>query len=253
MHDPNADIPVRIDRDTDRGVGRLTVGMVVFAIAMAYVEAAVVVDLQAALGLPPRPTFPLQQATGPLEPLALIEVGREAATLVMLAAIGWVAARRRWEWLAWTAVAFGAWDIGYYAWLWVFGGWPTSPADWDLLFLLPVPWVGPVWAPVTVSLALIGFGVAAARRFRVGTDPVVRRRHLATGAAGGSLVVLSFTIDAPNLLGGGVPTTFAWPIFLVGLIVAMAGAVDLLVRHPAAPPAFVAASFPEAGPQEAGS
>src|SRR5579863_2122469 len=100
------------------------VAIIAFGIAMGYVEAAVVVYLQGALGLPTAPNFPLQHA-GPNERLALIEVGRELATLVMLTGVGWLAGRHGWAWLTWTAVAFGAWDLAYYGWLWVFSGWPS--------------------------------------------------------------------------------------------------------------------------------
>jgi len=96
-----------------------------YAVAMAFLESAVVVYLQRALGIDPRALFPLQNpvVTGDL---ATIEVGREAATLVMLGTVGWLAGRSGLERLAWTAVAFGTWDIFYYAWLWAFIGWPVQ-------------------------------------------------------------------------------------------------------------------------------
>ena len=202
--------------------------MVVFAIAMGYVESAVVVDLRVAIGVPAAPTFPLQLAGGTTEHLAWIEVGREAATVVMLASIGVLIGRRGWEWLAWTAVAFGAWDIAYYGWLAVFIGWPTSPSDMDLLFLIPVPWVGPVWAPVAVSVALVAAGLAAARRYALGRDPIVGGRHVAAGLLGGGLVLLSFMLDAPGILAGAQPGWFPWPLFAAGLGIAVLGAFDAL-------------------------
>ncbi len=146
-----------------RGTGFAATAVVViaYAVAMAFLESAVVVYLQRALGIQVGALFPLQDPAG-VGDLAAIEVGREAATLVMLATVGWLAGRSGLERLAWTAVAFGTWDILYYAWLWVFVGWPPSLGTWDLLFLIPVPWAGPVWAPVAVSVALVGFGLAAA-------------------------------------------------------------------------------------------
>ena len=85
-----------------------------------------VVYLQAALALTHEPLFPLQQASGEAARLLGIEVGRELATLVMLGAIGWLAGSRRLERLVWFAVAFGAWDLAYYGWLWTFSGWPPT-------------------------------------------------------------------------------------------------------------------------------
>lgn len=214
------------------GFVRRAVAVLAFGVAFGYVEAAVVVDLRAALGLGPAPVFPLEQVTGEIGRLVWIEMGRELATLVMLTAVGVAAGRRPLEWLAWTAVAFGAWDIAYYGWLWVFSGWPDSLAAPDLLFLLPVPWIGPVWAPVVVSLALIGFGLAAARRLGRGDEVPLDRRHVAAAIGGGLLVVASFMLDTGATLGGGQPGAFAWPVFLAGMALAGVAAIDAL-RRPA--------------------
>ena len=195
-----------------------------YAVAMAFLESAVVVYLQRALGIDPRALFPLPDPilTGDF---AAIEVGREAATLVMLGTVGWLAGRSGLERLAWTVVAFGTWDIFYYFWLWAFIGWPSSLGTRDLLFLFPVPWTGPVWAPVAVSLGLAGFGLAAARRIRGGW-PV--RAGRAQVVAGGLVVILSFALDAGRILAGGAPDAFAWPIFAVGLAIAAWGATTAL-------------------------
>jgi hypothetical protein len=206
----------------------LTVGA--YAIAMAYVESAVVVDLNGALGQRVGELFPLRDAMT-VGPLIAIEVGREAATLVMLAAVGILAGRSSLERLAWTGVAFGTWDIAYYGWLHVFTGWPPSLGTWDVLFLIPLPWTAPVWAPIAVSLALIGFGLAGARRLRGGGTIGFTRRHLAVAVAGGLLVILSFTLDAPALLGGAVPASYAWPLFALGLGLGVVAAVDALRRR----------------------
>jgi hypothetical protein len=200
-----------------------------YAIAMALLEAAVVVYLQRALGIDPRALFPLQDPAV-MGDLAAIEVGREAATLVMLGAVGWLAGQSGLERLAWTAVAFGTWDVFYYLWLWAFIGWPSSPGTWDLLFLIPVPWTGPVWAPGAVSLALVVFGLAAARRIRAGRPVRAGRTQVAAGIAGGLVVILSFTLDAGRILAGGMPDAFAWPIFAAGLALAAWGATTALLR-----------------------
>jgi hypothetical protein len=197
----------------------LALTVIVFATAMAYVESACVVYLQRALSISPDQLFPLR---GPevVGNLTAIEVGREFATMVMLASIGWLAGRNWVDRLAWTAVAFGAWDIAYYGWLWVFIGWPHSPGTWDVLFLIPVPWAGPVWAPTVVSAALIGFGLAAAYSNRSGRRARVDRRRIAGALAGGLLVVLSFTLDAPALMDGKTPNWYPWPVFVAGMVLA---------------------------------
>ena len=216
-----------------RGGGFVATAVVVvaFGVAMAFLESAVVVYLQRALGIQVGVLFPLQDPAG-VGDLAAIEVGREAATLVMLAAVGWLAGRSWLERLAWTAVAFGTWDILYYAWLWVFIGWPPSLTTWDLLFLIPVPWAGPVWSPVAVSVALVGFGLAAARRLRAGRRVRVGPAQVAAGLLGGVVVIVAFCWNAPLLVEGGIPTDFPWPVFAAGMAIAAWGAITAL-RAPA--------------------
>jgi len=216
--------------------------VLLFAVAMAFLESAAVVYLQRALGIDPRALFPLPDPilTGDF---AAIEVGREAATLVMLGTVGWLAGRSGLERLAWAAVAFGTWDIFYYFWLWAFIGWPSSLGTRDLLFLFPVPWTGPVWAPVAISLVLAGFGLAAARRIRGGWPVRAGRAQVAAGVAGGLVVILSFALDASRILAGGAPDTFAWPIFAAGLAIAAWGATTAL-RAPTDYPARAPTTSP---------
>jgi hypothetical protein len=222
--------PVRSMMKISPFVGR-AVAVLVFGIAFGYVEAAVVVDLRTALGLAPGPVFPLAQATARTGSLVGIEVGRELATIGMLIAVGWAVGLSRLERLAWTAVAFGAWDLAYYGWLWVFIGWPPSPTSWDILFLIPVPWVAPVWAPAAVALALVGFGLTAARRLRAGDTLRPARWHLMAGVGGGALVVLSFVLGAGQVLDSAIPEGYPWPVFVAGMALAGVAAIDL-VRRP---------------------
>ncbi len=208
-----------------------TIAVSAYALAMAYVESAVVAYLQLALGGQVGAVFPVRridQANG----LIAIEAGREAATIVMIAAVGLLAGRTWLERLAWSAVAFGIWDIGYYGWLFVFSGWPPSLGTPDILFLLPVPWVGPVWSPILVSGALAGVGLVAASALRSGRRLVIARWHLAAGLGGGLLVILSYTLDAGRLVDGGQPGPYPWPVFAVGMLAALAAAGDSLRARP---------------------
>jgi len=201
--------------------------VIAYAGAMAYLEAAVVVYLQLALGLRVGAIFPLLPASEAGN-LVAIEAGREAATLVMIATVGLLVGRTCLERLAWSAVVFGVWDIGYYAWLHVFSGWPPSLHTPDILFLLPVPWVGPIWSPVAVSAALVGVGLVAASAMRSGRRLAVARWHWAAGIGGGLLVVLSYTLDAGRLIDGGLPGPYLWPLFAIGMLLAMGAALDAL-------------------------
>jgi len=201
--------------------------VVVFGLAMAYLESVVVVYLNGALGGRVGEIFPLRP-DDTVGDLLLTEVGREVATLVMIAAVGILVGSTAVERLAWGAVVFGAWDIGYYAWLWLLAGWPTSLATVDLLFLLPVPWVGPVWSPLAVSVALVSVGLAAARRTHAGRPVALRAWHLAAGLAGGFLVILSYTVGLGSLIEDGMPGPYPWPLFVIGMLLAGAAALHAL-------------------------
>src|SRR5689334_11254943 len=158
-----------------------------FGVAFGYLEAAVVSYLRTIHaptvqrfypGRSPGDLFPLLtlEQTRTIAPEQMrtiaIEVGREAATLIMLAAIALAVCRNSGEWAAAFAIAFGVWDILFYLFLKVLLDWPASLATWDILFLIPVPWVGPVLAPVIVSVSMIAAGIWHLRR------PVpLRARH----------------------------------------------------------------------------
>ena len=127
----------------------------IMAIAMAWLEAAVVMYLRFFIDrIDPYQLDPLPL----IAELGEIELVREVATLVMLFCVGWLAGRERYSRLGYFLIAFGFWDIFYYVFLRVMGGWPETILDWDILFLLPLPWWGPVLAPVLVSLLMIVFG-----------------------------------------------------------------------------------------------
>lgn len=218
---------------------RIAAAVIVFAVAMAYLEAAVVVYLQLALGGQVGDIFPLRPAAE-VGNLVVIEVGREAATLVMIGSVGLLVGRSGLERLAWSAVVMGVWDIGYYAWLYVFSGWPPTLDTFDLLFLLPVPWAGPVWSPIVVSMALVGFGLASASAMRSGRRLQVRRWHWIGAFVGGLLVVLSYTVEAPRLIDGGLPGAYPWPVFLLGVGIATSIAIRVLREALGAPVARTA-------------
>ena len=140
-------------------VPRLLLWCTIFATAFGVVEGAVVVYLRE-LYYPEGFAFPLKE----MAPRILaIEIVREAATLVLLLGVAILAQRRPVRRFAVFAFCFGVWDITYYLALKALLGWPPGLLTWDILFLIPLPWTGPVLAPVLVSLALIAAGVAILR------------------------------------------------------------------------------------------
>src|SRR6266446_4691280 len=129
--------------------------VVAFAIAMASVEAAVVLYLRTLTNrIDPYQPNPLPEFGG----LEFAEMIREAATLVMLLGVGWLAGRIWRVRLAYALIGFGVWDIFYYVFLKVLTGWPRGLGDWDILFLLPLPWWGPVLAPVCIAMLMVFWG-----------------------------------------------------------------------------------------------
>ncbi len=152
---------------------------------------------------------------GPLLPILKIELGREAATIVMLAA---VAAASGLRWLPAFALLFGVWDLVFYAALKFLIGWPASLWTWDLLFLIPVPWIGPVIAPSIVALSLVIGGVLALTR-----PAVPSKAAFSLILIGAAVVIVAFTWDWRWIMNGGLPRSFPWPIFWTGELLGIAG------------------------------
>jgi hypothetical protein len=152
-----------------------------------------------------------------------IELGREAATLLMLAGIGLALARNGMQWFAGFLVAFGVWDLFYYLFLKLFLDWPSSLFTWDLLFLLPVPWAGPVLAPMLVSVSMIVAGLIVLRCEESTNKIRPGKAAWSMIALGGCIILYSFCGDCQNLLAGHWPGPFHWSIFLIGLVIGIVG------------------------------
>ncbi len=164
--------------------------------------------------------------------LGNVELWREGATLVMIAALGLLAGRTWRRRAGYAAIAFGVWDIGYYVFLRLMSAWPRTLVDWDVLFLLPVPWWGPVLAPVSIALLMIVWGTLETQRAE---DPPDIRWPWAIGAAGVVLALALFTSDAWRALPQGrdavlrvLPTTFNWPLFWLSWLLMAAPAAHLV-------------------------
>ena len=91
--------------------------------------------------------------------LLLTEIGREAATIVLIFTGAWLFGRNRQQRFAYFMVIFAVWDIFYYVWLKVLLDWPATIMDWDILFLIPVTWASPVFYPVLISMTMLVFAV----------------------------------------------------------------------------------------------
>ena len=160
----------------------------VFAAAFGFVEATVVAYLRAATGLLPgyqgtlsdvmRRSSEFYQQSQAItqfpQSLLTLEVFRETATIVMLLSVALLTGAKtksRFAVFLWT---FAIWDITYYAALWATVRWPLSLRDADVLFLIPRPWISPVWFPLLVS-ALAILAVLLARATPAKADKVESR------------------------------------------------------------------------------
>jgi hypothetical protein len=159
----HAETPVAVTAP-DNPWTRLAV-VAAWAIAFALVEAMVVVYLRRLFSLQYDLTFVPRDFHFPRAYLGY-EQAREAATMVMLLGVGFLAGRTWGQRFAYWLFAFGVWDIFYYAWLWAYLGWPSSPRTRDLLFLIPAEWWAPVWHPVLASLCFIGVALLILARTR---------------------------------------------------------------------------------------
>lgn len=190
--------------------------LTLFGVALGFFEASVVVYLRQ-LYYPGAALFPLRVIP---PDILRVEVLREFFSIVLILAASVLSGRNKALRAANFLFIFGVWDIFYYMFLWVFLGWPASVFDWDLLFLIPIPWVAPVLAPVLCSLTLIAFAVLIHRMARDGWPmPLILKDMLAAGIASIPIMV-SFFMETNSALSEGVPRHYAWPLLALGLALA---------------------------------
>jgi hypothetical protein len=152
--------------------------------------------------------------------MSYIELGREIATILMLVAVGCAAGRSAWQKFGFFMVSFGVWDVFFYLWLWVMIRWPESLLTWDLLFLVPLPWVGPVIAPVLIALAMFAAGSLIVFYDDRGQRICWRWYDWVIILGCALVMVVAFCLDWRNILQvpadpphTGEPNPFAWWLF----------------------------------------
>jgi hypothetical protein len=199
--------------------------LVLFSIAMAFLEAAVVVYLRK-IYYPEGFRFPLAM----MDPeLVIIELLREAATVIMLASVGILAGRSLLQRMSFFLAVFSIWDLFYYIFLKVLLQWPESFFTWDILFLIPVPWVGPVLTPCLISLTMLMLAGVLYYRDQQHTKHRIGILEWGLFILGSQIVILSWTWDyfrypaaseAPKealvLFTNYVPTSYSWWMFALG-------------------------------------
>ena len=194
-----------------------------FAAAFAFVEAAVVVYLRA-LYYPGGFAFPLRVlATDHIA----VELAREFSTLAMILAVASITAVRSWERFGFFIFIFGVWDIFFYLWLKVCINWPLTLFDWDILFLIPLPWIGPVIAPLLVALALTVCGTIIVLRLERSTVIRLTVASVALWLCGTAVILYSFVCDTEATLRGTMPLPYRYELLGIGLALYIAAFVTL--------------------------
>jgi hypothetical protein len=186
----------------------------VWGVAFGYIEASVVVYLRE-IYYPEGFTFPVHIIQ---DHIILIEVLREAMTLIIIWATACLTYRKLQSRIAAFIILFGIWDIFYYIFLKLFLNWPESLNTWDILFLIPAPWVGPVWAPILVSLGFIYAGTAILIRNHQNRLLQFGKRFILLELIAALLIIISFIIPGSSVIEQSLPTHFPWYLFLIGFL-----------------------------------
>lgn len=228
---------------------RTLIYLTVFSIAMGYLESAVVVYLRQ-IYYPEGFDFPLKA----IDPeIGITEIIREAATLIMLLGAGVLGGRTRTEKFGFFLFCFAVWDIFYYVFLKMLLGWPESLLTWDILFLIPVTWVGPVIGPVINSLTMIALALLIS--YFTDTKPSVRisTREWLLLIAGSLVMIVAYTWDYMRFMlakydladffsfsrhsemieraSGYVPQSFPWWLYVMGELVLIISIIFFTIRY----------------------
>jgi hypothetical protein len=209
--------------------------LIAFSIAMGFLETAVVIYLRL-LYYPQGFGFPLVVLS---YDVGLVEIFREAATIIMLLGVGVLTGSNPRQRFAFFLMSFAIWDLFYYVFLKVFLDWPASWFTWDILFLIPGPWVGPVLSPVIVCFTMLALcSVILINENRGRSQRLGAPQWLLI--ISGSLVIIASWMwdyvaysgritDSPDkafeVLSTYVPVYFNWWLFGAGEALVIAGIV----------------------------
>jgi heme exporter protein D len=206
--------------------------LTIFSIAMGFMETAVVVYLRE-LYYPYGFSIPM---AGMSNHIIITELLREVATIIMLAMVGFMVGKKSVQRFGYFIYCFAVWDIFYYVFLKVLLGWPENLFTWDILFLIPVPWLGPVLAPVLISLTMILWTVVIEQ-----TQKPITRKTWILFSAGSVIILSSFMWDYLIAAGNGIdlikfsttfkPVTYNWWAFAIGETFMLYAILSPLISH----------------------
>jgi hypothetical protein len=218
----------------------------VLGIDMGILEAIVVIYIRQ-LYYPWGFTFPLKWMPSNF---AFFEWIREAATIVMLISVGILTGKNNIQRLCYFLFSFGIWDIVYYVALKAFIQWPITIFDWDILFLIPITWIGPVLAPVICSVTMILGALGIVYLEDSGYSLIIKIQHCILGILGAFVIFCTFVWDYTKILYQNQlfsnffnpdqnekfikiftnyqPEYYHWIIFILGEILILIALIDIL-------------------------
>ncbi len=174
--------------------------LLAFGIAMGFLESIVVVYLR-------KIYYPHGFKTYLVIPSHMIhiEMFRESMTIIMLVIVAILAGEDKFKRFYYFIYLFGIWDIFYYVGLKMILNWPSSILTWDILFLVPTEWFGPVLAPIIISLTFIFYG----------TIMILKKKNfdlvqILIGLCGGIIIFVTFVSADMKTLN------YNWYIFAIG-------------------------------------
>ena len=203
---------------------------------MGIFEGAVVIYLRE-IYYPSGFDFPLARFDNQI---AITELLRELASLFMLLSVGIIAGKNLAQRFAWFIYSFAVWDIIYYVILFLILKWPESLLTWDILFLLPVTWTGPVIAPVIISILMIILSIMIYNfNLKSLNKTFIAKKEWIYLISGAFVIFISFIWDYCNFLIKNISSTelknktlgdklfdlsiqyipdkFPWLIFIIGI------------------------------------
>ena len=231
-----------------KSITKKIIWLTLFSIAMGFMETAVVVYLRK-IYYPDGFRFPLV----PIDPdIALTEFIREAATIIMLLGIGILTGKTASQKFAFFIYCFAIWDVFYYMFLKILLDWPQSLFTWDILFLIPIPWVGPVIAPCIVSASMIILAYYIISYQEKGIATIINQKEWILLILGSLTVIISFMWDYLKYINQGdsekyiwtlsskksmfneittyIPADYNWWLFLLGEIIIIYGIISFVKR-----------------------
>ena len=227
---------------------KIILWVTLFGISMGFFESAVVIYIRA-LYFPDGFAFPLVAME---EYLALTELLRETASMIMILTVAILAGKKLADRLAYFIYIFAIWDIFYYVFLKALLDWPESFMTWDVLFLIPMVWTGPVIAPLILTFLMIVFAfliiwfdqhLPKVKIFPLtwlllitGSIVVITAfcwdfaRFVFARHSFAELMIDTWKGKLFELTMNYIPQSFNWPMFISGVIIISSGIIWFYIK-----------------------